>query len=215
MEKCLVALCIITYERGPVIREFFENWSKEYVAAGIDIYVYDSSYSDETDQVMRKWADGEHIFYIRTDPGLGAEKFLMLYRNVGQEKKYSFIWVSNDRMRFRKEALSRLMQYLDLCYDIVVMGGYMMEPEYEKLDNQHYTDRDSFFHDCVGYTGFTNTTLVNQDTLLNNVDWDYVEKNYMRPPYFSNYFWLISGYETWLCLFVSSGEIQRVVGNIF
>ena len=54
-KKTTIALCIPTYERCDVLKDFFITCAQYYIESGIDIYIYDSSISDDTRKLVLEW----------------------------------------------------------------------------------------------------------------------------------------------------------------
>ena len=76
-----IAMCIPIYRTYELAQEFLENYSKNYLETGIDIYYYDSTPDDSVKSVIDKWVDNDRIFYLKMDSKLhSSEKVFKIYQ---------------------------------------------------------------------------------------------------------------------------------------
>lgn len=60
-----LAFCIPTYNRNAIVEEFLEQFASIFYQLGIDIFFYDSSESNATELVVKKWKNiYENIDYV-------------------------------------------------------------------------------------------------------------------------------------------------------
>lgn len=170
--SCSLAICIITYERAESVRAFLENCAAYYIAAGADIYYYDSSRNDETEMIVTTWTDKDHVHYLRLPPELTPnEKMYRVFQGFGWEKHYDFMALTNDSNQFSQRAVEHLMQCLRKTYDIIVYT----EKTYKSCDPQE------FFNVCGRGLMHLGCTFVNVHTVLENVNWAKYEDIFAPP----------------------------------
>lgn len=182
-----LALCIPTYERKDMVEDFLVRCSEYYIAAGIDIYYYDSSVSDETETLLREWADGAHIYYVRLPSELHPNaKAFKIFQGYGLKKEYDFIWLSNDGLQCSKPAIERIMSGLSLEYDIIEVIDAARD--YNNVGTRTFTDQNEYMQKCAWYLGLFGAGILNVHTMLDGVDWESYEERFLTKPviYFSH-----------------------------
>lgn len=170
-----VAICIPTYERPELVRDFLENCAAYHIEAGIDIYYYDSSEGNDTEAIVRAWPDQEHVFYVKLPPDLSLnEKILYVLQGHGLKREYDFLSLSNDATQHSAEAVDRIVSHLDLKYDFIDVG-------YEDgLETGTYSDPNEYLLQCVESIQHIGATFLNRRTMLTGVDWQDYERRF-RP----------------------------------
>ena len=182
-----IALCIPTYERWDMVEDFLIRCSEYYIAAGIDIYYYDSSVSNETEALLQRWSDGEHIHYVRMPSELHPNaKAYKIFQGYGLKKEYDFIWLSNDGLQCSRAAIEQLISNLSLEYDIIEIVD--AEKDYNHVGTRTFTDRNEYMQNCAWYLGLFGAAILNVHTMLEGVDWKSYEERFLTKPviYFSH-----------------------------
>lgn len=182
-----LALCIPTYERADMVEDFLVRCSAYYIEAGIDIYYYDSSVSNGTEELLQKWADGEHIHYVRMPSELHPNaKAYKIFQGYGLKKEYDFIWLSNDSLQCSRLAIEQLMPSLNLEYDIIeiIDAGN----DYNRVGTRIFTDGNEYMQKCAWYLALFGAAILNVHTMLDGVDWGSYEERFLIRPviYFSH-----------------------------
>ena len=151
--KPTIALCIPTYERYDVLKDFFITCVQYYIESGIDIYIYDSSIGDDTRKLVFEWRRKyKAINYVSVDSEMHSNmKVYKILSGYGLNSKYDFIWVSGDAIQFSKYAINNLMDKIDLKYDIIEMDGR----DYNNIGTKEYTEYNDylvavFMNPCTG-----------------------------------------------------------------
>ena len=179
MGNISLALCIPTYERSSFVEDFLVNCSAYYVQAGIDIYYYDSSISDETKNVVCGWPDQNHIHYVRMPSDLHPNvKVYKIFQGYGLKKEYDFIWLSNDGLQSSQAAIAQIVENLKLSYDVIVPNS----ADYENIGTKVFTDRDEFMKDCAWRMTLFGAAILNWHTVLNHANWVFYENKFLTMP---------------------------------
>ncbi len=119
-----LACCFLTHNHPAVVREVLDACCRLYDEKGIDIYIYDSSKSSQTEEIVRNIiANGaENLYYVdmrftRT----GDEKVVRMLQGYGFQKHYDYIWNSKDRCYFVGDALNRIVEAAERNeYDVIM-----------------------------------------------------------------------------------------------
>lgn len=178
-ESGRLAVCIPTYMRSRVVWDFLERAAKMYLDAGIDLYYYDSSPDDETEEVVQSWMRRfpNRIFYIRVPEDVHPNmKVYKIFQLDGIQKQYDFIWVCNDAIRFTEAAISRIMSSLDSRYDLIEVNAR----DVEQLGTRVYEDRNVYFKDCAWELSLFGAAILNTGAMLEGVDWVFYEEKYRK-----------------------------------
>jgi hypothetical protein len=169
--KSKVALCIPTYERYEVIKEFLTKCSSYYFKEGIDVYYYDSSESDDTERLINEWPEKEHLYYLRFPAKLGGdEKTCLIYQCYGLKKDYDFVWLSNDSLQIQPDSLHILMTNLLPEYDMVNITPQKQDYDHNGL--RVFTNPEDYLWTCLYNVGRYGNAIVNKKTMLDGIDWD-------------------------------------------
>ena len=164
MGNVSVALCIPTCERSEWISDFLENYALHYIEAGIDIYYYDGSESTKTEEVVCNYPQKEHIYYIKRPPEWLP---LMIFQKHGLKKEYDFIWLCNDAIQLKKDAIDILMTNLSVAYDIVEVNGTGYGP-----GTKIFRNCNEYMQQCAWHTTLYGSILLNTHTMLDKVNWN-------------------------------------------
>ena len=178
MEKKL-AMCIPTYNRPEVVKEFIEITAPIYIQQGIDIYIYDSSEGKETELIVYKFSSQcKGLYYVKTDsrqhPNL---KVYNIFREFGGSLMYEYLWICSDSLRWSQSVLESINNYMEREYDIII-------PNYrdvEKIGIREYVDKDSLFLDCAWHMTLFGATILKTSSMLEGVDWEKLVIKYMVP----------------------------------
>ncbi len=167
-----IAFCIPTYNRSQFITEFCEKFVAIYAAFGIDIYIYDSSENDETKEIVKRYQiENEFLYYIKVNTNIPSnEKIYLIYQGYMFRDEYKYIWMCGDTLRFSQKAIEKMFLIVDKQYDYIVMGAH---------EGKIYSDKNAFFVDCASFITFFGTVILNTDTVLRNVDWNYLSETYL------------------------------------
>lgn len=164
MGKVSVALCIPTYERSEWIADFLENYAPHYIEAGIDIYYYDGSESTKTEEVICSYPQKNHVYYIKRP---SEWQPLMIFQKYGLKKEYDFIWLCNDAVQLKKDAIDILMANLNTDYDIVEVNGTGYGP-----GTKIFRNCNEYMQQCAWHLTLYGAALLNTHTILNRIDWE-------------------------------------------
>ena len=221
MRDVSLVLCIPTYERHDVVEDFLVNCSAYYIEAGIEIYYFDSSVSDETEKLICEWPDQEHIHYVKIPSEISANaKAYRIFQKYGLEKEYDFIWLSNDGLQCTRQAIGQIMGSLKLDYDIIEINS----TDSGNIGTRTFTDSNEYMKSCAWHLGLFGAAILNAHTMLEGVDWEYYEKKFLVPlldPYshVSFYFYRILELEQFCALHISlnpqlvkSSKLKKRVG---
>lgn len=179
METVRLAVCIPTYRRPDVIREFMENMAYQYIQHGFSVYIYDSSEDDSTERIVREWMSRyARVYYVGIDSSVQSNvKVYNIFREYGELQEYDYLWVCSDYIRWTRKALDAVCACANQEYDIIV-------PNYqdvEKIGNQEYTDMNSFFLDCAWHMTLFGAAVLKVSTMLTRVDWNALIEKYIVP----------------------------------
>ena len=186
MDKVSVALCVRTSDRSDIVEEFLAECSEYYLDVGMDIYFYDGSKDTKTEKVVRKYQKDRCIYYIRRPEDYTV---YMTFKGYGLKKKYDFIWLFGDAVRYTKEAIEKIVSNLKLEYDMICIDGSGLT----KTGTRIFSEPQEFMRECAWRVDYMGATLVNQHTMLNNVDWmlyeEELRKYYWETLHHSRFYW--------------------------
>ncbi|MCR5234186.1 MAG: hypothetical protein K6E53_09790 [Lachnospiraceae bacterium] len=182
MMKSKTACCYLTHEHPDVMEEVLEQICVPYGERGIDIYVYDSSASPETKDVVDRYisSGNAHLHYVPMQHLAGEKggdtKYLEVLKGYGLCGDYDYIWPTKDRCWFEGETLDKICDALDEGHDIVF--ALDERDRYELINRELaevYTDPVSFFGDYGALTTNWECLIRRKKTMLDPIDWDRYE----------------------------------------
>lgn len=163
MGNISVALCIPTYERSEWIADFLENYAPHYIEAGIDIYYYDGSESTKTEEVVCSYAESGHIYYIKRPSTWYVP---MIFQGYGLCKEYDFIWLCNDAVQLKKDAIDILAANLSTYYDMIEVNGTGYG-----AGTRVFRNCNEYMQKCAWHVTLYGAVLLNTHTMLDRIDW--------------------------------------------
>ncbi|MBO4266076.1 MAG: hypothetical protein J5910_02700 [Lachnospiraceae bacterium] len=174
--KNKVACCYLTYGHPEAMEEVLEHICEPYGKKGIDIYVYDSSEDNDTEEIVRRYTEKERcrLYYIPVRfIASGDEKYLYVIRQNGLEDHYDYVWPVKDRCWFSGETLDNICTAIDEDHDLVFTADERDRFELVKHNlKEVYTDPVEFFADYGALTTNWECIIRRTDTMLDPVDWD-------------------------------------------
>ena len=176
------AYCILTKDHPEVMKEISLNFYAPLTAKGFDIYIYDSSEDNRTEQLIKAWnqAGYKNIYYVDSRfTKTGDEKLVAIYMGYGLQKEYDYIWNAKDRTMFSSNFLEKVVNDMQESPDIILAGReddsyFYSKPKFE----DEYTDPVKFFKDFGATTTSWDAVIINRNTMLKDIDWDAYEKTY-------------------------------------
>lgn len=176
MENTKIAVCIPAYNRSLVVKGFLDKCLMDYVDLGIEVYFYDSSTNDETKNVVGIWMEKvDGLYYIRIPLNLHANiKVFRIFRQLGLKKPYNFIWVCGDSLRFNRKALNYILENLTCEFDMIEVNAN----DAGKLGRKLYDNHNNYFKDCAWHFTLFGAVILNDKTMLADVDRDNYELIY-------------------------------------
>lgn len=163
--KC--ACCIATYNGHDTIKAVLSQVMELYQQYGVDIYVYDSSESRETEEIVEEIVNSGYLnlYYIRLKAGITfGEKILTIFSGYGLKRQYKYIWPIKNRSYVNEEMLKKIVSACEEEYDALFIG-----PE-EVKESKEYTDAGLFYNDWGARATSLSVTLYNYASMLTNFD---------------------------------------------
>lgn len=177
-----IASCYLTHNHPDVIDLVLENMCELYTSKGIDIYIYDSSPDDLTENVVKKYQEQgfDRLFYVDVRFIDGCdEKMLYILQGKGLNKHYDYIWPTKDRCFFVGDALDKIVESVNDDYDLVFAldekdRWELRNPKYKDV----YDDPVEFFSHYGQLTTNWEAVIRKTSTLLDDVDWEEYSEKY-------------------------------------
>lgn len=119
-----IAMCIPTKNRPEMVSRVMRVAPKLYSKYPIDIYYYDSSDNEETEQVIKPYlSQYPNFHYIRMNPDVSVErKVEMMFAGYGWIGQYDYLWPVKDRVRFWESTLDAVLESAEKDLDVIFLG---------------------------------------------------------------------------------------------
>lgn len=185
-----IAVCIPTFKRNFAVKDFLKNCAPYYIKLGLDIYYFDSSPDKETEEILEKYHDNEHINYIRMPVEYSLDEVtLMIYSGYGLKDEYDFLWLCGDTVQFPEAGINQILESISPQEDMVTIEfrNYIRESFKSVFTNQN----DYFRKSSIAATQY-GSVLLNCKSMLKDVDWNRYKSICINPDF--NLFAYISFY---------------------
>ena len=164
--KQKIAMCIPTYNRQDVLKDTLEKYIDVCAGLGIDIYIYDSSTSDDTEKYCRRLKYG-NLYHIRLDSSITLdEKVVKVFQCYQREKEYDYIWLSGDSMIYSERLLQKVCDAATEEPTVI----FLNDDDRQKLGNRTYLDVKEMYRDLLWRSPLWGCILIKEE-LYRNVDW--------------------------------------------
>jgi len=173
-----LVMCIPTYNSPLIIEDTLNIISEKLKYINVDVYICDSSTNEETKNIVDKWKDKfSNIKYKKYPSDMPSNmKVYNIFKEFSKNQQYDYIWLIRDYTTYNNEQIDIIMSKLVFDYDIIVVRKY----SYNQLEKKEYTDKNTFFTDNFYALSMYGAAVLNINTILKNVDWNYLEIKYMN-----------------------------------
>lgn len=174
-----LAICVPTYNRPDVVRELIAKCLSMYQKYGIDVYIYDSSEGTETEEIVEENRSVySNLSYIHVDSSIHSNmKVYNIYQHFQNGALYKYIWICSDSIRWAEPVIKAVSENLEKEYDMLVVNYR----DVENIGTRVYDDKNEFFVDCGWHMTLYGATIIKIQTVLKNVDWEYMIARYTIP----------------------------------
>lgn len=175
-----IACCYLTHNHPDVVKRVLGKVLTSYDENGIDIYMYDSSTSDDTKEYIDKLIAGgaKNLFYVPVDAGIGGDgKMLQVLKGYGLQKEYDYIWPNKDRSCVIGDSAQKIQQESRRHYDCMMIDSWIPVAS----DHREYKpvyEREEFFKEFGWLTTSWEMMLISTDILLHTIEWESFEEKY-------------------------------------
>lgn len=173
-----LAICIPTYNQPGMMEEMFIRCIDVYSAAGIDIFIYDSSPGRETESmVCRYQAEHENIYYRHLPADIHSNrKVLEAYQEIIGMKRYAYLWLCPDYIQLTKQGTECVLRHCGEGFDICVLNYR----DVEHIGEKSYTDMNAFFLDCAWHMSSYMAAIIYLPS-FEEVQWERFYERYTVP----------------------------------
>lgn len=174
---CKIVVCVPTYKRIDLIKEFLETQVEIYKKYNIDIWIYDSNETNECQELVNIYKKiYDNIFYISIPSSTHSnQKVMRIYEGYDRNKDYDYVWLSQDAYRITDNELCDIVNKVKKQYDIITISN----DDNMCIGNKEYFNILEYFRDTAWkLTGYGNC-IVKTSTMINDVDWKYIEDKYL------------------------------------
>lgn len=173
-----LAICVPTYNRAEMIEEMLIRYGKIYQRKEIDVYFYDSSEGERTQQIVEYYSkDYKNLHYRRIPSSTHSNiKVLDIYEEFSKERKYEYLSVCPDYMQFSEAGIHVIERECEEGFDLCVLNIH----DVEHIGRKVYSDRNEVFLDCAWQMTCYVSTVVYLP-FLEDTDWAYIRSRYTVP----------------------------------
>lgn len=171
-----LVICIPTFNRPELIKDTLKYELTFLKELNVDIYIYDSSENKLTQRIIKNLqAKGyNNLYYIGLSKDETLEKKVKkIYNYYGMQKKYKYLWLTNDVFGISKTLLVDIKKIIKKEYDLVLVNNR----DAENIGYHEYKDQNRFFDDCAWRSTLFGAVIINS-SLLKKVEWKSLLKKY-------------------------------------
>lgn len=173
-----LAICVPTYNRSKIIERVLAEELPALQNTGVDIYVYDSSEDNETEQIAEKMIKQgfDNLVLRKMESSTHAnEKVFMIYKEM-EHSEYEYVWVIRDRYIIDERTLRYILSAIESSYPLYVI--YMQKKKYA---SSLVSDLDQFLIDCTFDFIAFGAAIISVKRFLQGTNWDFYERKYLNP----------------------------------
>lgn len=173
-----IALIIPSYKHTLILEELLMVRLKMWRQHGIDVYIFDSSNILNTKKfVERKIASGfDNLFYRQLPCTLhGNEKVYIAIAQIIDMGVYDYIWICSDGISWNSDALLEVERFAQQQTDMIILSTR----DRGNVGLKTYASANDVFNDLAWHLTLMGSIVARCDSLLKNVDFDYLRKKYM------------------------------------
>ncbi|MDY3917274.1 MAG: hypothetical protein SOZ01_11250 [Selenomonadaceae bacterium] len=177
----LLCISIPTYNRAAVLEQKLEHELPICAQLGIDVYVYDSSTEQDTQELCEGYQQRrlDNLYYVAVAADVPSnDKIYRIWRE-GAQAGYQYVWMINDHMTCID---AQGLQYILQC----LRGGadfYLLHMQAQAEAVQRYADLNAFFQEAAWRLNGFGTAILRTEHFLEGTDWSYYRQKYVRQPY--------------------------------
>ena len=143
---------------------------------GWEFFIYDSSESEETENVATQKYKSLNINYKRISTDIGSnEKVYLIYQEMLEFGKYEYVWICPDYIHLLTPGIMLLNECLDKDYDMIILNYR----DADKIGRKEYNDPNALFEDCAWHMTSYMATVIRINTVLKIINWDDLKEKYM------------------------------------
>lgn len=173
-----ITWCIPTYNRPNEVNKVLEKMLPALKKYGIDLYVYDSSSNDETENILEKHKSYDNFSYIRLPSDIKpVEKIRKIFTGYKHKWDYDYVWLVKDRVYCSEELLENIINAAGDNPDAIFLRAIETLHTIDITQN-HYSDPVSLYHDWGWLITSWDCLLLSREKILNNVNWDEIMARY-------------------------------------
>ncbi|SHN51045.1 hypothetical protein SAMN02745247_00633 [Butyrivibrio hungatei DSM 14810] len=171
-----LAICIPTFKRPAHIKEYLEMSLVVLEKLAIDVYIYDSSDDDETENVVEEFrVNHNNLFIVKVESSVPSNvKILNIWSDETILNGYDYVWMMGDSLRWSEQVYRRVCAELDNNYPLIITDTY----DHSTLGTVVLHDKQVVFEKCAHYLTLYGACILKTDTFLKGVDWEYIRKKY-------------------------------------
>lgn len=171
-----IVICMPTYNRPELVEDTLKYELSALKEFGIDIYVYDSSNNDLTENIVNIYINKgyDNLYYVKLDCNITLkDKVFSIYNFYGFKREYKYLWLKNDVFGIRDTILNKISEYYNEKYNLILINNR----DNEKIGIKKYNNINEFFDDCAWRSTLFGSVILRCD-LIKEVSLKELEKKY-------------------------------------
>lgn len=175
-----IACCYLTHNHPKVVQEVLDEVLDYYNENGIDIYIYDSSTSNETKTYVYGLMESgkKNLYYIPIDAEIGADgKILKILKGYGLNKRYDYIWPNKDRSYVTPKTANKIQQESHSCYDCIFLDYWIPMTSERRIYKEVY-DKLDFFREFGWMVTSWESAIISTKLLQDVINWSEFEEKF-------------------------------------
>ena len=176
-DKCLLAICIPTYNRSSILDESLTSLIPLVKGLDIVIYVIDNGSTDNTEDIVARF-NGNGIRYIKNDENIGGDlNILKSYKVASGIAEY--VCVLGDSYRFKKDlhSMIQLLSSKDINLLILNREGVCFS---DVTTSRYYYNSNEILQELGGGLDLVGCLLIKSEAIKQENYMPYVWSNFIH-----------------------------------
>jgi abequosyltransferase len=168
-----LSICIATLNRATLLAETLASIANQ-MTPEVELVIVDGASTDETEQVVSRFASFCHIRYFREQKNSGLD---IDYDKAVSYAKGEFCWLMTDDDLLRPHAISTVLANLDDAVDLVVVNAIVKDVSLRQVIRQtsiklecdatfRQDQQEQFFSAIIGYLSFIGSVVVRRSVWM-------------------------------------------------
>lgn len=174
-----MAVGIPTCNHPETVRDVLNSSIDYYKDCGVDLYFYDASQGNETENVVKEFIERGYTNLVYYRFGAETARWYLMTNQIGFVDEYEYFWYCKDRSYVSRRTLELILKLIDEKPDVIFLEAIAYNG---RKQDRTYHDAALFYKDCGWLATSMDVSICRTDTMISGV------KDTTYPPIFGAHY---------------------------